>query len=83
MSLGIGRWTLTVDAENTDPGYDCSLIVGVDVALPSPLTFGEHIDIDLAAASGLPHVLARGPAGHRQLEEDGGLAKLRAIGGQA
>lgn len=52
------RWSLVVDAENTDPGYDCGLIVGVDLKLPDPLKFGEHIDIDLAAAGGLPQGLA-------------------------
>ncbi len=52
------RWSLVVDAENTDPGYDCGLIVGVDLKLPAPLKLGEHIDIDLAAAGGLPQGLA-------------------------
>jgi len=34
------------------------LVVGVDLTLPSPFTFGEHTDIDLAAAGGLPQGLA-------------------------
>jgi len=53
-----GRWSLTVEAEDTDPGYDCGLVIGVDLTLPSPLAFGASIDIDLAAAGGLPQGLA-------------------------
>jgi hypothetical protein len=53
-----GRWSLTVEAENTDTEYDCSLMIGVDVVLRSPFVLGEHIDIDLAAAGGLPEGLA-------------------------
>ncbi|WP_175946405.1 hypothetical protein [Caballeronia sp. BCC1704] len=49
-----GLWTLTIECENTDPGYDCSVVVGVDLSMLAPLAFGQQIDMDLAAAGGLP-----------------------------
>ena len=50
-----GSWILFADTENTEPGYDCSLVLGVDLNLPAPLIFGENLDIDEAAANeGLP-----------------------------
>lgn len=52
-----GFWSLTVDFENTVVGYDCGAIIGVDLALPSPLTFGGSVDVDRAAKGGLPEGL--------------------------
>jgi hypothetical protein len=52
-----GFWSLTVDFENTVVGYDCGAIIGVDLALPSPLIFGGSVDVDRAANGGLPEGL--------------------------
>ena len=53
-----GAWVFFADVENTETGYDCSLVFGVDVHLPSPLVLGESLDVDVAAAGGLPQGLS-------------------------
>jgi hypothetical protein len=53
-----GAWILFADVENTEPDYDCSIVLGVTLGLPAPLTFGETLDADIAAAGGLPGGLA-------------------------
>lgn len=47
-----GSWVLVADAESTERGYDCSLHFGVTLRLTAPMSFGETLDIDLAAAGG-------------------------------
>ena len=53
-----GFWILFADIENTETDYDCQLVFGVSLGLPSPLSFGETLDADFAAANmGLPEGL--------------------------
>jgi hypothetical protein len=53
-----GFWYIEADIENTEPGYDCQLVVGATLSLPNPLVFGGSVDADVAAAGGLPGGLA-------------------------
>ncbi|ULN49110.1 hypothetical protein MI170_07020 [Mycolicibacterium goodii] len=54
-----GRWMLYADVENTEHGYDCSAVLGVNLNLPNPYQFGGTLDLDLAAAdNSLPIGLA-------------------------
>ncbi|SDD30530.1 hypothetical protein SAMN05216345_107363 [Cupriavidus sp. YR651] len=73
-----GRWALSVDVENTEHEYDCGLVVGVDLKLPAPLTFGENVDVDLAADGGLPQGLASlGYASKKTATKNGTLAAMK------
>ncbi|MFD9335034.1 hypothetical protein ACFWBF_11610 [Streptomyces sp. NPDC060028] len=49
-----GSWLLVADVENTEPGYDCSLLLEAKLSLLPPMLFGGTLDIDVAAAGGLP-----------------------------
>lgn len=47
-----GSWVFVADAESTERGYDCSILFEVRLNLTSPMSFGETLDFDLAAAGG-------------------------------
>jgi hypothetical protein len=53
-----GSWIIYADIENTEPGYDCSIVLGISLDLTPPLAYGATLDADIAAKGGLPTGLA-------------------------